>query len=290
MSGFSPAWLALREAADHRSRNEDLAETLKTRFLQREEIHVLDLGCGTGSNLRAMAALLPEVQNWTLVDRDPALLAAAKGELIEWATSHNEYEGTLALSHDRKAISVEFRQADLAHDLDAVLAFVPKLDLVTASALFDLVSPGFIQRVAAAVAKRRAVFYAVLTYNGIQRWAPRTPNDQQMNGAFHRHQVTDKGFGVAAGPTAPVQLFEQFETHGYSILEGDSPWRLGAGDSKLIRELAIGFAAAVRETKALSDAEIDTWIARKLTGAEVGHTDTLAIPGSGSGKMERDDD
>jgi SAM-dependent methyltransferase len=288
MSGFSSSWLALREAADHRSRNEDLAETLKTRFLQREQIHVMDLGCGTGSNLRATSGLLPNIQHWTLIDHDPALLAAAKRELMGWAIDHDVFADKLVMRRDNKRITAVFHQADLARDLDTVLDLDPKLDLVTASALFDLVSSTFIQRFAAAIAKRRVVFYTTLTYNGIQRWLPRTPNDQQMNGAFHHHQVMDKGFGAACGPTAAVELFEQFETHGFSIAEGDSPWKLGPADHKLIAELAIGFAAAVRQTKALSDSDIDKWIARPRTNAEVGHTDTLAVPGSGSGRIERD--
>ena len=36
---------------------------------------VVDLGCGTGSNLRALAPPCPRRQSWRLVDRDPALLA-----------------------------------------------------------------------------------------------------------------------------------------------------------------------------------------------------------------------
>ena len=290
MSGFSPAWLALREATDHRSRNRGVGETLKSRFLQRDAITVIDLGCGTGSNLRATATLLPHTQYWTLVDKDPGLLAAARDALLAWADSHEPTGDGLHLRKERSTISVRFHQADLVEQLDAVLSLAPKLDLVTASALFDLASPAFIQRFVAAVAKRRAVFYTVLTYNGIQRWTPRSPADQGMSGAFHRHQVTDKGFGAASGPTASVELYEQFETHGYTIEEGDSPWRLGAADAPLIAELAAGFASAVRETKTLPDAEIDTWLKRARTGAEVGHTDTLAIPGSGTGRVDGDED
>ena len=314
MSGFSPTWLALRESADLRSRSQSVANTLQTRFLQRESINVIDLGCGTGSNLRATSSLLPHVQHWTLVDHDPALLAAAKDALIAWADeslvaadprAHNLsssgsprgtmpqhdqfFQDQLELRKGRATIYVRFRQANLVTDLDAVLDLDPP-DLVTASALFDLASPAFIQKFAAAVAKRRAVFYTVLTYNGIQRWIPRTPLDQSMSGAFSRHQMTDKGFGEACGPTAPVELEEQFETHGYTVEEGDSPWRLGPADHALITELATGFASAVRETKSIPNAEIDAWLKRPHTGAEVGHTDTLAIPGSRSSLTERDDD
>ena len=291
MSGFSPSWLALREPADHRSRNKDLAEALKTRFLQREKIAVVDLGCGTGSNLRATSQLLPALQHWTLVDHDPALLDAAKAALTVWADRCETSPKGLKLTKGATTIHASFQQADLATDLDAVLDAVakPGPDLVTASALFDLASAKFIQTFAAAIAKRRAVFYAVLTYNGIQRWTPRSPADQPMTAAFHRHQMTDKGLGLASGPVAPVELAEAFQTFGYSVAEGDSPWRLAAADAALVAELATGFASAVGETKALTPLEIAAWLARTKTGSEVGHTDTLATPGLGAG-MDGDGD
>jgi SAM-dependent methyltransferase len=281
MSGFSPDWLALREGADHRSRNPQLANVLATRFAQRTSVTVVDLGCGTGSNLRATSQLLPAIQSWTLVDYDPALLAAARVALADWADAHTADGDMLVLTKGNAKLQVAFKQADLASDqLDA--CFDPVPDLVTASALFDLASAAFIKRFAATVARHRSVFYTVLTYNGIQKWTPRTPADQSMTAAFHRHQMTDKGFGVSCGPTAAVTLADQFETHGYMIEEGDSPWRLyGDEDRALVQALATGFAAAVRETKAVDAASIDQWLATPRTGSEVGHTDTLAIPGSG---------
>jgi SAM-dependent methyltransferase len=291
MTGFSADWLTLREPADHRSRSLKLTGVLNSWFLQRETLSVVDLGCGTGSNLRATAELLPTTQMWTLVDLDPALLAAARSALAAWADSATSTGDALQLTKGSRTLTVQFRQANLQDDLDTCLEPLSggHADLVTASALFDLASPEFIKRFAAAVAKRQAVFYTVLTYNGVQHWTPRSPIDQQLTGAFCRHQMADKGLGISAGPTAPVHLADQFQTHGYRVEEGDSPWRLGPSDAALIAELATGFAEAVRQTKSLPPAELDAWIARKRTGAEVGHTDTLAIPGSGSALMgERD--
>ena len=137
MSGFSPDWLALREAADHRSRSQSVANTLQTRFLQREIIWVLDLGCGTGSNLRATSALLPDKQCWTLVDNDPALLAAAKVALIAWADESLIVQDQLELRKGRARLYIRFRQADLTTELESVLDLDPQTDLVTASAFFD---------------------------------------------------------------------------------------------------------------------------------------------------------
>ena len=291
MTIFSAHWLALREAADHRARNARLGDALRSWFLQRDTISVVDLGCGTGSNLRATAALLPDTQRWTLVDHDPALLAAARAALVTWADHGRNDADQLMLTKGRAEIAVTFRRADLATDIGSALGPAPGPDLVTASALFDITSAAFIRRFASEVARRRAVFLTVLTYNGHQGWTPRHPADRQITAAFHRHQMTDKGFGPAAGPTAPVELSEAFNAHGYSVSEGGSPWRLTSTEAALISELARGTAAAVRETGALSESEVETWLARVHTAAEVGHTDTLAIPGSASEMdMGRDGD
>jgi SAM-dependent methyltransferase len=275
MSGFDASWLDLREQVDHRSRNEELARALARHFADRS-IAVLDLGCGTGSNLRATAPLLGAVQHWTLVDHDPALLQAAIQRLSSWADTAECRGSELALSKAGRQILVRLRSADLARGLDAVLA--TEADLVTASALFDLASADFIAEVAAAVARSRAAFYTVLTYNGVQRWTPKHAGDAVMAAAFRKHQSGDKGFGAAAGPMAPALLSTAFDAAGYWVSDGDSGWRLEAGDEALIAELAAGFAAAVGETGLVPDAKIAEWQAVARTGALVGHTDTLALP------------
>lgn len=278
MSGFSADWLALREAADKRARNSGLAQAMAARFATHDHIRVVDLGCGTGSNLRATAPLLPEAQSWVLVDYDPGLLIAARRALNAWADSAEEKGDAIVLRKDRQTIEVGFRVADLARDLEAALGAAA--DLVTASALFDLASPEFIRRFAAAVAARKSIFYTVLTYNGIQRWTPHRPADNAMAAAFHKHQMRDKGLGPSAGPTAAAHLADQFRLAGYIVQEGDSPWKLSSPrDAALVAELAKGFAQAVAETGAVDARTIEAWSKTSHTGAETGHTDTLAVPG-----------
>jgi hypothetical protein len=100
-----------------------------------------------------------------------------------------------------------------------------------------------------------------------------------MAAAFHRHQMTDKGFGAAAGPGAPSVIADEFGNAGYAVQEGDSPWRLTVPrDAALIEQLADGFAGAVRETAKVDARTIETWLKVAHTGAETGHTDTLAVP------------
>jgi SAM-dependent methyltransferase len=261
---------------DYRARSNEIAQALAARFQTQKQVAVVDLGCGTGSNLRATVSLLPSEQQWTLVDFDEQLLAVAKRRLMDWADRAEADADGLVLDKDGKRISVRFQRADLNRDLDSALG--PKPDLVTASALFDLCSAAFIKTLARKVAERRAVFCTVLTYNGIQRWTPRQPGDTAMIAAFHAHQMTDKGFGSSAGPTAPAHLADAFRLAGYSVLEGDSPWSLGLGDKELLHQLASGFADAVSETGKVDAKTIDTWRQVTRTGAIVGHTDTLATP------------
>jgi SAM-dependent methyltransferase len=276
MSGFDASWLDLREPADHRSRCEDLAKMLARHFDWRGQISVLDMGCGTGSNLRATAPCLGPDQHWTLIDYDAALLEAAQSRLAAWAGRAEKCNGRLVLHKDGKRITVELRRADLAHDLDRV--FTSRPDLVTASALFDLASADFISEVATEVVRCRAAFYTVLTYNGQQRWTPKHDADAAMASAFRAHQTRDKGFGESAGPMAPALLLAAFDAAGYSVSEGDSAWRLEAGDEALVGELVPGFAAAVRETALVPEEKVATWLTLSRNGALVGHTDTLALP------------
>lgn len=273
---FSPDWLALREGADHRSRDALLAMKVADRLQGTDPVRVTDLGCGTGSNIRATYALLGPRQHWTLVDYDAKLLAVARNRLTAWADKAETHADHLSLEKSGKSLSVRFREADLTRDLDFAIGEAPHL--VTASALFDLCSKSFIETFTAAVGARRSVFYTVLTYNGVQTWKPEQTVDAAMAAAFHAHQVRDKGFGASAGPLAPAVMAGAFRAAGYHVAEGDSPWLLGRLDTALIDALAHGFADAVAETGDVPAQSIEDWRKVARTFAEVGHTDTFAWP------------
>ena len=185
----------------------------------------------------------------------------------------------LKVTRQGRDLAIAFHEADLVSDLDGTLEGAPHL--VTAAALFDLVSADWIRRLAAAVAAREAVFYTVLTYNGTEAWSPSHPADAAVRAAFQAHQGGDKGFGPAVGPAASDVLAEAFLAAGYRVRSGDSPWRLGPEDAELIGELAKGTAKAVRETGEVPDDEVASWLDARLSGAAcvVGHTDLLAFPG-----------
>ena len=120
MSGFSAEWLSLSERYDRAARNTKVLDAVRRHFAGQNAIAVVDLACGTGSTVRTVGPYLPARQNWLLVDNDLSLLARTS---------------TLSQPPD---LSVTARPVDLARDLE--LALDGPLDLVTASALLDLVS------------------------------------------------------------------------------------------------------------------------------------------------------
>lgn len=255
MSGFDADWLALRAGADARARDQGLAARLGQHFAGRREVRVLDLGAGTGANLRATAPLIGAPQRWVLVDNDVALLAQV-------APVEN--------------ITVTRCAVDLAGDLSGL--FDPAPDLVTASAFFDLCGAEWIDRLVALTAACGAALYAVLTYDGREAWAPPHPLDAEVLAAFHADQRRDKGLGAALGPDANAALAAALRDHGYAVFDAPSDWKLAQpGDAALIAALADGSAAAVAATMGAECAE--SWRARRCVADSViiGHCDLLAI-------------
>ena len=264
MSGFSADWLALREPADHASVNLQVRDACVKAFAGRDSLRIVDLGSGTGSNLRNLSRVLGPRQHWTLVDYDPRLLDVARSRQFEAG-----------------AETVEYRQADLsAGDFASVIGGA---DLVTASALFDLVSPAIIERLAADVSAASAGFYTVLTYDGVASWMPKHPADTEMRDAFNLHQHSDKGFGPAAGPDATDVLAGAFERQGYRVQRGKSPWFLDETFTALRHEVDRGWAGAAAEA-GVNQSTTDAWLKHRLTAENavtiVGHEDLLALPPS----------
>ena len=292
---FALDWLDLREPFDAAARSLDLAALLVARLPARPRF--IDLGAGTGSLMRWLAPLVRRAQVWTLVDQDRELLEAAFDTIADRAESI----GYTVSFPNRRTLLVHapggaWRVETLVADLAEVPGRLPLLnaDAVVSSALCDLVSRRWLERMAGAL---RIPFYAALCVDGRDRFAPPHPADRLVGDLFRRDQARDKGFGgMALGPQAPAAIAEVFGARGFSVTTRASDWDArGRGlqplpgmhheASRFLSELVMGHAEAARAQDRRDDPRIEDWLqdrldlvaAKRLT-ARIGHRDILALP------------
>jgi SAM-dependent methyltransferase len=277
---FAADWLDLREPVDHRSRaaglDQRLMDWLEARPPQPGPRHVLDLGSGTGSNLRYLAPRLPGPQHWTLIDNDRQLLDRARAS---WSET------------DRLRLTT--RCLDLARFAEADL---PRPDLVTASAWLDLVPADWVDRFVERVEAWRVPVLIALSVDGRRGFLDRSgvaivdDADTRMQQAFNQHQRQPKGVGeqAALGPDACHALAEGLSA-AFDVTLAPSDWRLPAGSPEVRSlgiELLAGWTSAAQElASGITLPDIGCWqvdrrrgIERGALGLLVGHQDLLALP------------
>jgi SAM-dependent methyltransferase len=281
---FDADWLALREPFDAaaRERSARLLRPLRARRPASGPWHVIDLGCGTGANLRWLAPRLGGPQQWLVVDRDVGLLR-------RWATQPGfrpRPGGVLQRDDPGGALQVLRRRADL----NTGLAQLPwqAAHLVTASALLDLAGEAWLQRLAALAARSRTALLFALNVDGRHHWQPADAGDAHVARLFAAHQQRDKGLGPALGAQAAFALAQQLREQGWRVQLARSDWwihpdELPATAATLQRAMADGMARAAAEQAPAEAARVRAWRDRRLAragegGLRVGHVDLLALP------------
>ena len=251
---FSTGWLSLREPADADARAGELLDPLRTALQGRSGLVVRDLGCGTGSLGRWLAPQLSGPQRWVMEDRDPALLA--------YAAEHMPVAD---------GISVETRLGDVTALTAADLAGT---DLITCSALLDILTQPGIEALAAACAGARCAALLTLSVTGQVTLSPADPLDDEIEAAFNAHQRR----GGLLGPDAGEAARRAFEAAGARVTVAASPWRLGPDRAELITEWLAGWLGAAGEQR--PDLPVDAYRSPRRgsdLAVTVGHTDLLAI-------------
>jgi len=292
-AGFSREWLSLREPFDTAARAVGAAQpAMHAHLAHWRAVHasgsvgVLDLACGDGANLRALAPRLGGLQHWRLVDEDPALLAALPQALQCWAQQQGyRYTADAAPGGCRIdgcgfSAAVLWQRLDLSRDL-------PSLDLahtalVSASALLDLVSAAWLQQLVERARGAGAAMLWALSVDGRLSWQPADPDDAAVHTLFCSHQQRDKGFGPALGPAAPAFALAQLARAGYRSTAARTDWHIaGEQGASMQRAMIDGIADAALEQAPSMQARVRAWQARRAAGIErsrlrVGHLDILA--------------
>ncbi|GGY85462.1 glycosyltransferase family 4 protein [Marinobacter zhanjiangensis] len=276
-SDFDAHWLGLREPADHAARAGALtAQAIDWLRQQGQQAPVIaDIGSGTGSNWRYLTRALTDAgladSRWHLFDQDAALLR------------------NNPRAESGPAIHIERLEAT---NLDQRLP--RSLNLLTASALIDLVSKDWLDAFAGAAAARRAAVLVVLSYAGRFRLIPEHRADGDLRQRVNEHQHGDKGTGAACGPEASDYLANALQRKGYRVSREPSIWHLDSTHCALQKALMAGWVDAARaqlcsgtnDQPADSD-WLEEWLTERTRQAdkgelliEVDHVDLLGVPAS----------
>jgi len=264
MGTFSAEWLTLREPADRAARSPAATSAIAGLFAARGTVDVLDLAAGTGSNVRYLSPHLPRDQQWLLVDHDPDLLAQAASLVFPWGQPATQ--------------CADLRSLDVS--------MFSGRDLVTSSALLDLVSVEWVRLLARRCRDEWAPVLCALIYDGRILCEPEDEADVRVRDLVNRHQATDKGFGPALGPSAAEAAADAFRSEGYQVRLDRSDWLLDAAvDARLQEQLVDGWASAASEIAPAEAATIHAWRTRRLghvsagrSRIRVGHQDLAAWP------------
>lgn len=247
---FSETWLGLREPADAAARSRELVAMLPAGIRT-----IRDLGCGTGSLARWLAPRLPTPQHWIMADRDPALL--------EYAAATVPFDG----------VTVTTELSDVTALTAGDLAGT---DLVTCSALLDILTAEGLENLVRACADSRTPALFTLSVTGRVTLDPPRPEDRAVEEAFNQHQRRNDRLG----PDAPRAAEAAFARAGATVVTRESPWRLNAETAALTSQWLRGWVGAAREQR--PDLELDAYLGDREQApprAVVGHIDLLATFG-----------
>ncbi|NCA70521.1 MAG: class I SAM-dependent methyltransferase [Sphingobacteriia bacterium] len=264
---FSADWLSLREPVDHRSRSARVLAAARRWVAGRERLRIVDLGCGSGSNLRYLLPRLAVTQHWVCVDQDAALLARL-----------------VATAPDSSRLAELSARVGSLRSLDFIADIDPST-LVTASALLDLVSEAWLAELLTLCRRQGAALLVATTYDGRVGIHPKHPEDDWILAQFNTDQHRDKGLGPALGPDAASRLRQIAKTLGFRLHQDPADWQLDQHDREVASRLVAGWAEVVAQRLPSESGRVREWHrlrAASLAAGEllirVGHQDLFLEP------------
>ncbi|MEX0430141.1 methyltransferase domain-containing protein [Spiribacter insolitus] len=266
---FAADWLALREPADHAARPDLLTQRLGEGLPVARPLRIADLGAGAGSNLRYLAPRLPQPQQWWLIDHDRELLTRASATATAQPPSGAPDD-----------LTITAHAADLAEFPSCLPAAV---DLITASALLDLVTEDWIERLADYCTAHGLPALLALSFDGRMALSPALPDDALVKNAVLEHQRSEKDMGRALGPDAAATVDAAFTRRGATVIRHRSDWHLTPAQAPLQRLLLQGWHEAAMARRPAEAGRLDAWLAARMADIDhshirVGHQDVLSLP------------
>lgn len=282
-------WLEHRFSSDEDARNPNIEKKFIEYFSDRDTLSILDAGAGTGNNFCYLfEKLANRQQEWILLEQDNEMIMNCRDRLSVFAQQKNyrfSQEGdNFILEANNKKAQIQLLQGQLQNIKD--LTDMEKLDVVTANALFDLVSYDQFDTFASQLACYQVCLMATLNYYETS-FLPFSEEDGRYINYFHTHMTRPQDFGEAMGPNCSEEMLDLLAAHEMKSEQESSQWHLKRYDTTMQHYILHFFEHAIRELN-LSETEIqdmEEWLSnRKKMSHEheleiiVDHSDIFAYP------------
>ena len=282
-------WLAHRFACDAEARHPEIEHKFLSFFEQHQTaLHVVDVGSGTGANLRYYFDRIPHTQTWTLIEQSSHLLGECRHSLATFAQKHgygwHPQGDTFLLTDAGKTAAITLIQGSI--DRIEQLVDLPQADVVTANAVFDLLSFEQFDALVSTLAQHDVCLLATLNYYETS-FLPFSERDHQFVDWYHMHMKRPQPMGIAMGPDCSEEMLDLLAQHHMLIEQESSQWHLKKGECTLHRYLLHFMEQAIAELSLSPEEQRDfeAWLTRKKELCRqreleiiVDHSDIFAYP------------
>ena len=271
-------WHDERFNYDCQARNQQVEQACFHYFFGKKSMTIIDLGSGTGSNCLYFFEKFPSQQKWIFIEKEEIISEYALARLSKEAANKN-YTATrngasLILSKDERTIDIEYRTGsflDLAEIVD-----LDKVDLVMASAVFDLIAfPQFLD-IASVLLEKKLPLLTTLNYAEMN-FSSEEPLDIFFIEKYESFMTRPRSFGKAMGKKCPRVLVDFFQKQKAEVIFGSSIWKLEGTPAKAMNLHVLNFMEKASSQMIENDEEkilFEKWINNKKEMIEQGTLNT----------------
>jgi len=247
-NSFETNWLDRRYHYDNAARDKKVEKACLKYLQNKSSVTILDIGSGTGSNCLYFLEKMPAIQNWIFVEHDERLskyaLDRIKKQVTKTGYSIKEESQKLTLQKENRQIEISYI-TDSFLDLDKKVD-LSTVDLVTAGAVFDLLSFKQFVDIASIILENEIALLATMNYAEMN-FSPVEASDVLFIEKYEKHMSRPQEFGKAMGKDCSRSLVKFFRKHQKDIVYGASVWRLNGEEEETHRCLFQFMKSAVTE-------------------------------------------
>ena len=272
-------YLLAKQPIDDRAINRQVLAALERELAEKmAPLRVLELGAGVGTMVSRLADWgVVGRAHYTLIDRDPESLAAARQHLQAWGTINHSGADAIRAEKGACKLDVTFVRGDLFEFL-AEAQNTQQYDLVIANAVLDLTDLDTTLPRIWKVQKPGSAFWFTVNFDGETIFLPELALDERVMQLYHASMGANAAGTRAGHSQTGRRLLQAVPASGGTLLAaGSSDWvvfpqaHVYPGDEAyFLHHIVDVIRGALCDSPHLARAEFDSWVATRHAQVERG--------------------